>query len=74
MGTSSWYALGRCRVAQDISGFRRSLALRSERVNLPQKSLLAQKLLLAPVDRMVLALELAQLFLDFMDLAKSRHT
>jgi len=74
MGMSHWHALGRCRDAQDVLGFRRSLALRSERVNLPPKLLLAQKLLIAPVDRMVLALELAKIFLDFTDLAKSRHT
>ena len=74
MGMSSWHALGRCRVTQVILGFRKSLALRSGRVNRPQKSLLAQKLLLTPVARMVLALELAQVFRDFTDLVKSRHT
>lgn len=73
MGMSCWHTLGR-RVAQGIVGFRKSLALRSERVALPQKSLFAQKLLLAPVTRMVLVLEVAQVFLDFLYLAKSRHT
>lgn len=74
MGMSCWHGLGHCRVAQGILGFRKSLALRSEWVALPQKSLFAQKLLLASVTRMVLVLEVAQVFLDFLYLAKSRHT